>query len=169
MGWLHRRMGIEGGSQSWLDQTYSLLQPTPGVSQEFLSRLEDIRAWILSRVWPESYPDLREALENFRIVVGDLVNVFNQHSKSEADSPFLETKRIYQIEEWNPRLYDRLLKRYEFHVDLLHDLTCEMTRAANYVCDKVRRNLDKSFRIEQGVLLVRRGMTMDMMEHTYRL
>jgi hypothetical protein len=44
-----------------------------------------------------------------------------------------------------------------------------MTRAANYVCDKVRENIDKVFRIEQGVLLVRRGMGMDMMEHTYRL
>ena len=65
--------------------------------------------------------------------------------------------------------YERLSKRFDFHVDLVHDLTYETTRAANYVCDKVRERLDRSFRIAPGVLLVRRGLTMDMMEHTYRL
>lgn len=66
-------------------------------------------------------------------------------------------------------MYELLSNRYGFHVDLVHDLICELTRAANYDCDKVRENLDRSFRIEEGVLLVRRGVTMDMMEHTYRL
>jgi hypothetical protein len=102
------------------------------------------------------------------VVAGDFVNVFKRHSQPEGDS-FQQTEQFYRIQEWNPERYELLLKRYEFHVDLVHDLTCEMSRAANYVCDKVRQNLDKSFRIEQGVLLVRRGMGMDLMEHTYRL
>ena len=153
----------------WLDQTYSLLQPTPGVSQDFFSRLSALREWILSRVWPESYPGLREALQNFRIVVADLVNVFKRHSTPEDGGAYLRTEAFYKIEEWNPERYERLSKRFDFHVDLVHDLTYETTRAANYVCDKVRQNLDRSFRIAPGVLLVRRGMTMDMMEHTYRL
>jgi hypothetical protein len=154
---------------SWLDRTYSLLQPTPGVSHDFFSRLSALREWILSRVWPDRYPHLRGALENFRMVVGDFVNVFDEYSELEQDGSFLRTERFYKIREWNPELYELLLKRYEFHVDLVHDLTCEMTRAANFVCDKVRENLDSSFRIEQGILLVRRGMDMTMMEHTYRL
>ena len=55
---------------------------------------------------------------------------------------------------------------FNFHVDLIHDLTFEMTRAANYVCDRVRETLDKGFRIEQGVLLVDRGA--GLMYYTYR-
>jgi hypothetical protein len=153
----------------WLDRTYPLLQPAPAVSKDFFSRLAELREWILSRVWPDSYPDLRAALENFRMVVGDLVNEFERHSKPEHDGSFLETERFYRIKEWNPDLYEALSRRYDFHVDLVHDLACEMTRAANYVCDKVRDNLDRSFRVEQGVLLVRRGMGTDLMEHTYRL
>jgi hypothetical protein len=153
----------------WLNQTYSLLQPTPGVGEDFFSRLAALREWIFSRVWPNTHPDLRKALENFRVVVGDLVNVFERYSKPEGDGSFLSTDRFYRIREWNEERYKLLLNRYEFHVDLVHDLTYEMTRAANYVCDKVRQKLDRSFRIEQGVLLVRRGMTADMMEHTHRL
>jgi hypothetical protein len=153
----------------WLDQTYPLLQPIPYVSQDFFSRLAELREWILSRVWPDSYPALRGALENFRMVVSDLVNEFTRYSKPQRDGSVLETERFYKIREWNPELYKLLSNRYEFHVDLVADLTYEMTRAGNYVCDQVREHLDRSFRIEQGVLLVRRGMTMDMMEHTYRL
>lgn len=153
----------------WLDRTYPLLQATPGVSQDFFSRLAAIREWLLSRVWPERYTDIREALVNFRIVVGDLVNVFGEYSKPEGDGSFLRTEKFYKIKEWNPELYKVLSDRYGFHVDLVHDLTCEMTRAANYVCDMVRNNLDRSFRIQQGVLLVRQGMDMHMMEHTLRL
>jgi hypothetical protein len=153
---------------SWLDRTYSLLQATPGVSQDYFSRLWELREWILSRVWPDRYPDLRMALQNFRVVPGDLLNVFERHSKPRRDGAFLYTDKFYRIDEWNPERYGLLLKRYEFHVDLIHDLTFEMTRAANHACDKVRENLDKSFRTDQGVLLVRRGMSLDGMEYTYR-
>jgi hypothetical protein len=54
-------------------------------------------------------------------------------------------------------------------VDLVQDLAYELTRAANYICDMVREHLDRTFRLSQGVLLVRTGMDMNMMEHTYRL
>jgi hypothetical protein len=155
----------------WLDQTYPLLQPTPGVSADFFGRLGALREWILSRVWPDRYADLRESLQNFRMVAADLVNVFERYSTpgDEEGDAYLQTERFYKIKEWNPSLYGLLLNRYEYHVDLVHDLTCELTRAANYVCDRVRGSLDSSFRVDKGVLLVRRGMTRDFMERTYRL
>jgi hypothetical protein len=43
-----------------------------------------------------------------------------------------------------------------------------MTRAANYVCDQVRENIDPSFRTVEGALLVTRGMTLDRKVYTYR-
>jgi hypothetical protein len=57
-----------------------------------------------------------------------------------------------------------------FHVDLIHDLTFELTRAANCVCDQVRESLDRSFRIEPGVLLVSRsaGMSWYTIRTEYR-
>jgi hypothetical protein len=154
---------------SWLASSYALLQATPRVDEGFFDQLGALREWILSRVWPERYPDLRAALENFRFVADDFVNVFRRHSEASMDGSTLSTEPFYKIEEWNPQGYARLLRKFEFHVDLVHDLTCEMTRAANYVCDMVRGNLDRTFRIEQGVLLVRRGMDMNLMEYTRRL
>ena len=103
------------------------------------------------------------------MVVTDLVYVFDKYSKPDDDGLFLRTERFYKLPGWNPELYELLIKRYESHVDLIEDLTFEMTKAANYVCDKVRENLDGVFRIDQSVLLVRAGMDMNMTEHTYRL
>lgn len=153
---------------AWLDETFGLLQPIPEVSGDFFDRLSALRMWLLSRVWPPVHQGLQDALVNFRMVVDDLVNVFERHSETSWHSR-LRTKQFYHIEEWDPPRYELLINRFDFHVDLLHDLTFEMTRAANYVCDKVREHLDSSFRMEQGLLLIRRGMTIDLKECTYRV
>lgn len=44
----------------------------------------------------------------------------------------------------------------------------ELTRAANYVCDKVREHLLGAFRLREGVVLVERGPLMDLKYHIYR-
>jgi len=44
----------------------------------------------------------------------------------------------------------------------------ELTRAANYLCDKVRESLFRGYRLEQGVLLVERGPSMDLTNRIYR-
>lgn len=54
-----------------------------------------------------------------------------------------------------------MLKEYEFHIALIEDLLTEMTRAANYVCDKIRDSLDPAYRLKDGVLLITRGPTPD--------
>jgi hypothetical protein len=151
----------------WTGNVYGLLQATPEMSVSFHDELDALRMWILSRVWPRRCSDIRQALVNFRLVVDDLVNTFDQHSEPWRDTS-LRTCRFYRIDEWNPKLYKLLSDRFGFHVDLIHDLAFEMTRAANYVCDKIRTDLDGSFRTAEGMLLARRGMTSDLKEYTYR-
>jgi hypothetical protein len=99
------------------------------------------------------------ALENFRWVINDFVCQFRRHADCEPHGEFLRTEKFYKIREWDTETYDRLARQFDFHVDLIHDLTFEMTRAANYVCDSVRESLDRAFRVEQGVLLVQRSAT----------
>jgi len=154
---------------NWFSETSFLLGANPSVNVGFLDNLKALRYWILSRVWPESSPDLRAALENFLMVLGDFVNVFDKHSKREHDDLFQHVQKFYQIENWDDELYHRLLRRYEFHVALVYDLTFEMTRATNYVCDRVRESLDRGFRIDQGVLLVQMGMDSNLNVSTLRL
>jgi len=154
----------------WLNQTYLLLEAQPAVSVEFFREIGSLREWLLSRVWPDRYPRLRSALENFRLVLSDFVNVFERHAaRVPEEGGLLRTDKIYHISRWDPPLYELLSKRFEYHVDLVQDLTFELTRAANYVCDMVREHLDRTFRVSQGLLLVRTGMDIEMKEYTLRL
>lgn len=89
---------------NWLEQTYPLLQPTPGVDSEFFNALSALREWILSRIWPDRYPELIAALHNFRKVIGDFVNVFDEYSEPERDGAYLRTEHFYKIREWNREL-----------------------------------------------------------------
>lgn len=150
----------------WLGKTSFLMGPTPAVSKDFMGRLQGLQEWILSRVWPRSSPAIQTSLENFRMVASDLVNVFREHVEREArDDDMLYTEAFYKTQEVDQETYDRLLKRFEFHVDLVHDLTFELTRAANYVCDQVRENLDHTFRVGPGVLLVIRSGGLNWYTH----
>ena len=56
-------------------------------------------------------------------------------------------------------VYDELLESYNFHVDLVEDLMLELTRAANYICERVRQFIDRTFRLKEGIILVESGPT----------
>jgi hypothetical protein len=63
---------------NWLAETSHLFAPIPEIRTEFLEELDQLRDWLLSRVWPESGFPIRKALENFRMVLNDLLLVKQQ-------------------------------------------------------------------------------------------
>ena len=156
---------------NWKAWTSNLLwggQPRLARSRD--EELAQLRDWLLSRVWPGTYPALEAAFSNFRLVLCDLQEVFRKYAKpiGENDETLI-TEKFYQIERWDPPLYERLSSQYDFHVALVEDLALELTRAANFVCDKVREFISPSFRLREGALLVVSGMFIDLTCHTYRV
>ena len=140
----------------------------PSLSDEMKAALEEIRPWLLSRIWPGRYPKLESAFLNFRLVAQDFCLVFLEHARKRGDYEW-ETDKFYRIDEWNPERYRALADEFEEHVDLVEDLILELTRAANYVCDAVRNDLMRSYRVKEGVLLIVGGPYMDFSFKTYRV
>ena len=136
------------------------------IEKQRFEALTDLRNWIFTRVWPHRMTELEDAFANFRLVLQDLQLVFGKHSEDFGGN--LGTKKFYQIERWDPPRYERLSSEYDFHTELVEDLALELTRAANYVCDLVRRRLDWNFRLAEGVLTVESGMYMDFTYHYFR-
>jgi hypothetical protein len=124
--------------------------------------LDTLRAWLLSRVWPGRYPSLESAFTNFRRVLQDFHETIREHLDPEPRGGMNFTWKFYQIEDWDPPLYKRLVAAYDFHVDIVSDLMLELTRAANLVCDEVRRHISHAFRIKEGRLVVQRGPDMNL-------
>lgn len=139
----------------WRIWTARLLEPQPRLSKAMADVIECLRDWLFNRIWPPICPQLQESLLNFRLVATDLLLTFHEHSQERREE--LVTERFYRIDSWDPQLYSELICRFDAHVDLIYDLTLELTRAANYVCDKVRGELLKSYRLQEGLLIVERG------------
>ncbi len=140
----------------------------PSLQADMNDALNDVRRWLLSRVWPGRYNHLEGAFTNFRRVAQDLCNTFHEHAHRLSDGHW-ETERFYQIDRYDPELYFNLLNQFEEHVDLVQDLALELTRAANYVCDMVRLELMPSFRLKEGVALIEGGPYSDFSFKTYRV
>lgn len=120
-------------------------------------------AWTQKRVWPRRYPSLEQAMQNFAVVASDFLRKFNEYAETSGpDDLELSTRKFYQIDEWDDEKYHRLLKRYDYHVDLVEDLMLEMTRAANHVCDQIRSEVLPNYRLNEGRLSVKSGPHSDM-------
>jgi hypothetical protein len=153
----------------WMGWTSALISHgQPALADEMKQSLEETRSWLLSRVWPGRHLDLEGGLANFRFVIQDLCQVFGRHAKRRNDGLW-ETEKFYKLDHWDPSLYSELSDDFDEHVDLVQDLTLEMTRAANYVCDLVRKHLVPAFRMREGVLLVQGGPYMDLTFKSYRV
>jgi hypothetical protein len=157
-----RYIGIDNWC-AWSSWVLGSGQPSLWVSQD--RRLKELRAWLLSRFWPGRYRELEASFTNFRNVLGDFLEVFHKYAVDDL-WPNCEkwiTEKFYKdIPGWAPPLYDQRLRQYNFHVALVQDLMLELTRAANYVCDKVRKFIFPTYRIAEGVLLVQYGPTSEM-------
>lgn len=86
-----------------------------------------------------------------------LVTVFDA-TVSDTDADILSTRLQYkELGRWDTRMYERLLDADKHNVALIRNLTFELTRAANYVCDRVRESLDPRFRLAEGALMLTGG------------
>jgi hypothetical protein len=145
----------------WIQGLLSFGQPR--ISVEMDKDLENLRKWLLKRIWPDRYPELNQAFENFRCVLKDIHELFRKHAEPSIVHPnTLVTRRFYQIKGWNPEDYNRLLNDFLFHVDLIEDLALELTRAANLICHRVRQFMMRSYRVNEGYLTVTSGPFMDL-------
>jgi hypothetical protein len=148
----------------------------PEIREKNIRKLRELIEFTLSRVWSGRYPELEKAFYNFKNVANDFIKIFEQHanrdrelednyrrlSDEQKDEQMIWTRKFYKIREYNRERYDRLLKKFEYHCLLVEDLALEMTRAANYLFDMVRKYLFAGFRIKEGILLIEIGPFMDL-------
>ncbi|QUW20727.1 hypothetical protein JSQ81_12960 [Sporosarcina sp. Marseille-Q4063] len=139
----------------------------PQLNKQKLNELEELKNWIFTRIMPNTYIELENSFENFRRVLQDLINTFTHHSIERNGE--LYTEKFYKLDRWDPELNSKLHKEYMFHVDLIMDLTTELTRAANLICDQIRRYILSDFRLEEGILVITSGPYMDFSLRTHKV
>ena len=155
------------GLDNWQDwSTWVLSGGEYSMPKDRDLEIRELNAWIYSRIWPSRYPEVEAAFENFRRVLQDFRETFAKHAVDRDG--VLVADRFYRISEYDQTRYRQLLRQYEFHVYLVQDLMLELTRAANYICDRVRQFIDPTFRLKEGLLMVKSGIHSDWSHHLHR-
>lgn len=148
---------------SWIGwSSFILGSGQPRIRVEVDADLGTLRRWLLGRIWPGRYVSLETAFHNFQKVLQDFHEILRDHLDDSGSGNLLFTRKFYQIEEWDPPRYARLAAKYDFHVDLVCDLMLELTRAANFICDEVRRHVAHNYRLQEGNVIVQRGPDMNL-------
>lgn len=129
----------------------------PRMARDLDSDLENLRAWLVGRIWPERYPSLEAAFGNFGRVLQDFQETFREYAEPMGDRETLWTRKFYRAAEGDPARHAELVQAFDYHVDVVCDLMLELTRAGNLICDEVRRHLIHSYKITEGRLMVQRG------------
>lgn len=148
--------------------SYVLGADEPRMLMDVYKDLDTLKEWLFSRLWTGRYPEVENSFENFRLILQDFINTFTKHAEKSSDMYF--TQKFYTL-KWHDdkAVYDRLLKQYTHHVFLVEDLMIELTRAANHICNMVRKYIDSSFRLKEGLLILEIGPFMDMSYRQYRV
>ena len=130
----------------------------PSLALDRERALENMITYInKSAIWPNSFPRVKAAFENFAAVAKDLLKQFFKHAEiRSATSDRYTTKKFYKIPEDNPH-YKEDSAKYDKHVDIIHAYTFELTRAINYACDIIREDVDKTYRTVDGKRYITRG------------
>lgn len=143
----------------WDDAVGGLTRTSPGMSSQILSDLHEFAAWLLGRIYPPGHPEIMRALECVGSVLVDLLDTFNRHTEMvlpDAKNPWIRVPRWYKTGQWNPSYADEA-DAYTTHVNLLTDLTLELTRAVDWFCGTVRAEIDSSWRLAQGGFVLEGG------------
>lgn len=133
------------------------------------SELDELRTWLLNRIWPNRYDAVEKAFENFRLILGDLLNTFDEYSEPFGPDSYITEKFYRRVGHENQQLRRKFVDAYEDHCWLVEDLALELTRAANFLFDRVREHVSKTYRLEEGMLIVTAGMFEDNTYKDYKV
>jgi hypothetical protein len=141
----------------WKLWTNPLLEAGPPSLWGFVDvDLSELDSWFSNRVWLKRYSDLEQAFETFHRVLRDLRKLFHSevHERSK-DTHHLMPRQFYDVSDPDGR--KNLINCYNHQFAIVGDLTLELTRAGNLICDRVRESFLPSYRIAEGSLVVRIG------------
>lgn len=142
------RVDAIGAWSSWL------ISEQPRMRRDLFDQLSENLTWLASRIWPVRYPDLEGAFENFRLVLQDLLRLLYEDHDDDKEDHEIRVRRFYRIREWDEELYSYLVGKFGHHNNLIGDLTLELIRAANLICDRFRKHILSSYRIKEGAILI---------------
>ena len=121
---------------------------------------------ILGAIWPKTLPELECSLKRLTYEIYEACQTFAEHcNPSESKERILVEEKFYRSQGWieDHNEYQQLFKEYETWQKKCENHVIEATRAANWLADVVRRDINPLFFATKGKFFVIMG-PYDMLE-----
>jgi len=145
---------------SWDKWAYRAASTTMNWDEGAHERLFKFYNKILGAIWPKTLPELECALKKLTYEIYEAIQTFVEHCKpSEAKDGILVEERFYKsrgLIEDNDE-YQQLFKEYEAWQKKCQDHVIEATKAANWLADIVRRDINPLFFATEGKFFIIMG------------
>lgn len=148
------RLSVFNQWQEWT--RYILSYGPPALPLEVYNSLSELSSWYLKRLWTNGIPRLDSVLIHFGRVLKDFLDFFNSKG-CDLQSNVMLFWNFPKPDTSDVRVHHQHALQRQFRLTLLEDLTFELTRAANLVCETIRSTLDPQFFTRQGALTIVRG------------
>lgn len=135
--------------QSWSSYANST---SPMWKNEWIDNIDDFRMLVLRAIWPGTLPELERAIKTLAITIQRAVQVFMEHSELYGDT-WRET-RFYKGVSCNTPEHRKVLKAYEDWIREQDRLIVESTKAANWLAENVRRDINPMFFVTNGKFMI---------------
>jgi hypothetical protein len=115
---------------------------------------------ILGALWPKTLPELECALKKLAFEMHEAIEAFCEHCEfSKTTDDILVEERFYKSRGWieDDLEYESLFKEYEVWNDKCQKHVIEATKAANWLADVVRRDINPLFFATKGKFFVFMG------------
>jgi len=139
---------------NWDGALGGLVSSSLRVPAPVLTELRDFASWVVGSNFPEGFDDIRRALETTGRIAADLVDVLDERVESVPGSNWLRVPGWYRLAG---ERYHAELGTYHTYVDLVTDLTFELTRATEWFCDLIREHVEPGYRLDEGGLMLEGG------------
>lgn len=146
---------------SWAGQLMSVYRRC---ESDFEQDVYEFSKKIFRTIWPGSLLELERAMKTLSQAIEDMINKFTEHVSCEEGKLFED--KFYNIGEWNPKRYDKLFIEYETWGNEVDNLVVEATKAANWVADVVRRDINPMFFATEGKFTITYGPMEDLRTST---
>ncbi|MBK3627000.1 HNH endonuclease [Streptomyces sp. MBT49] len=148
----------KAGLDDWDSFTGKLNAPIPRLNASEIDALVMESEWLTTRKWPLGFPEMHRSFANYARNLSDMVShIRRTMDRLDGREDIYEVYREHKHRRMSEEEYSHSSQQFQFNTDVLYELSYELTKAANFVCDAIRRELDPLFRLEQGVLPLRVG------------
>jgi hypothetical protein len=146
-------LAVEGCSfgswEKWMSQLYG---PSHRIEADIYNKALDYTLKMCKAVWPGKLPELESAMKIFSTAMNMMLNFYmkNAESKIENEKDYFIEDKSYK-RSWHPKeIFRELSDRRKRWENYLNELIVEVTKAANWLAELARRDINPLFMATEG-------------------